>query len=157
MEELSCSDSNRTIKDTQSRNAPPIVTHRRTISVHAEGEAKCLPDLFTFTITVTHTKEKLDEAQSSVKRRTNYILQVLRNHGYHDNNIRLMEEVTKFEALNKIKCVIIVDGKEIDKLLAARNILTEKMDSSVQCSNIECTYTAEHKGKKKYAVIELFN
>lgn len=134
-----------TAKNFQGKRNP----QPRTISVHAEGEAICPPNLFTFTITVTSAKEKLEEAQRSVKRRKDYILQVLRNHGYRNDHIKLMEEVSRQEGLSEMRCVIIAEGREINKILATRNTLAEKMDETVQCGNIQCSHTTEHKAQRK--------
>ena len=142
---------NTSLKSETTPIVPPTLSaSHRTISVHAEGEVQCPPDIFTLTITITSIKEKLDEAQSSVKRRSDYILQVLRNHGYRDNNTQIFQEITRDDESNQYKCIIIIEGGDIKKCIQVRNVLLEKMDSSVKCSHIDCRHSPKHKADMRY-------
>jgi uncharacterized protein YggE len=145
MEPQRCCNSQRTFANTLPLGGP-----HRTIEVQAEGEVKCVPDTFTFNITITNTKLKLSEAQSSVKRRSNYIMQVLRNHGHKDRHIDVMEEIRRNQdELHSVRCTISARGDNIGKTLQARNVIIEKMDSTVECSNVHCDHSISHKANKR--------
>ena len=124
---------------------------KRTISVMASGVAVCSPDTFSFNVTVCSTKSALTEAQASVKRRGDYILQVLRNH-----NIRNIRSLTDMwtEANGEehvVEMSISVQCGDVEKCSKVRNTIMEKLDSpSVHCSSIGCSHTPEWKAMKMY-------
>lgn len=122
---------------------------KRSISVMASGISVCPPDHFSFDVTVSSTKSILEEAQASVKRRGDYILQVLRNH-----NVKTVQSVTDVWTEcngeeHVVEMGISVQCGEVDKCCKVRNVIMEKLDSSsVQCSSIMCSHSPEQKTNK---------
>lgn len=127
---------------------------RRTISVHSSGEVASLPDLIQFTVTVHSSKETVEEAQASVKRRTDYITQAARKNGIKNNGVVISTEVSKGvgkdteqgDLVGSWAAVFTEVVIKCDTLLnceTVRNILVEKMDSSVQFSHVSFCHSTE--------------
>lgn len=128
---------------------------KRTISVHSSGEVTSLPDVIQFTVTVRSCKETVEDAQASVKRRTDYISQVVRKNGVKNTGVSLSTEVSKQDGketeggevagwANVCTDVVIM----CDALLqceSIRNLLVEKMDSSVNFSPVGFCHSTEAK------------
>ena len=136
-------------QNTSSRSRGPTVA-QRTIAVHASGEVVCKPDIFSLAISVTSTKESAETAQTSVKRRSEYILQVLRNNGVKE---RRVEKSTDLIRVSEDEVCVRVDYRvDTDSLQACetcRNLLVVKMDSTVQCSAIELSHSPAHRAQKR--------
>ena len=127
------------------------VVSKRTITLSASSEVACPPDLYCFAVSVTSTKESSEAAQNSVKRRSEYIMQVLRNNSIKERHVE------KFTDINRVSedgvCVrenILVKGDNLQACEAARNLLIAKMDATVQCSAIDLLHSPAHKTEKRY-------
>ena len=124
------------------------IDDKRTISVRSSGEVTSLPDVIQFMVIVKSCKDTMEDAQASVKRRTDYIAQVVRKNGVKDG-------MTSSTDLNKITTeqgeqVTMCTEVEIKcdtflKCETIRNLLVEKLDSSVQFSPISFFHTTEAK------------
>ena len=126
-------------------------TTRRTITVHANSEIACKPDLFSLEIVVTSTKETAETAQSSVKRRSEYILQVLRKNSIKEKRIDKSTSVNRFgEDEVCVQVHYLAQSDCLQSCEAARNVLVEKMDAAVECGMIELLYSPAHKARKRY-------
>lgn len=128
---------------------------KRTISVMASGLVVCPPDTFSFNVTVCSTKSTLQEAQASVKRRGDYILQVLRNHSL--KNVQSLTDawIESNGEEHVVEMSITVQCGDVEKCCKARNTIMEKLDSSsVRCSSIGCSHSPEWKASKMYANIK---
>ena len=123
------------------------IDDRRTISVHASGEVTSLPDVIQFTVTAHSSKDTVEEAQASVKRRTDYIAQVARKNGIKNNGIAISTEVSKGVGKEMeqgdlggswaaVCTEVVIKCDTLSKCEAIRNILVEKMDSSVHFSPV---------------------
>ncbi len=123
---------------------------KRSISVHATGEVVCPPDILEFLISVSSTKETIESAQQSVKRRTEYILQVLRNNGVKESCIRSASEISKGEESVAVQTSILVQTDGLTKCETVRNLLIEKLDRSVHFGPINCYHSLEAKENKRY-------
>ena len=127
---------------------------RRTISVNATSEVVCPPDIIQFVITVCSSKETHEAAQTSVKRRTDYIVQVLRNNGIRDSkNVKMLTDVSRGESDFTVQSEVLVEHSDMAKCEVVRNLLIEKMDSSIQFSLITCHYSPEIKEQKRWVPI----
>lgn len=116
--------------DAQSENAA-----KRTISVHATGEATCPPDILQFIVSVSASKDAVEAAQSSVRRRTDYILQVLRKNGIKERCIHCSSEISRGESVS-MQTDIMVRTDSLMKCETVRNLLVEKLDPSVRFTSI---------------------
>ena len=130
------------------------LSSRRTISVHATSEVICPPDILQFAITVCSSKDTHEAAQTSVKRRTDYILQVLRNNGIRDSkSVKMLTDVSRGESEFTVQSEVLVEHSDLAKCEVVRNLLIEKMDSNIQFSPITCHYSPEIKEQKRWVLI----
>lgn len=134
--------------ETPSQTENNRWTKNRTISVQATGEVSWPPDLLQFSMTISSTKDSLEAAQGSVKRRTDYILQVLRNNGIKDQDIKLSTEIVRGEQA-VVYTDVLVECGSVAVCEQIRNKLLEKLDSSVHFSDITCQHTLEAKARQR--------
>ncbi len=132
------------------------ITHRRCeesrkreIYVRATGEAVCPPDVLEFLVSVSSSKEALESAQESVRRRSEYILQVLRNNGIKDQYIRSTSEVSKGEGSVVVQTNVLVRTDGLMRCEKVRNFLIEKLDRSVHFGPVNCSHSLEAKETKR--------
>lgn len=140
---------------------------RRTISVRAFGEASCPPDIIQFTVIVSSSKETLEAAHASVKRRTDYILQALEKNGIKRKTVACSTQVNRMghgratisdEAVGEVSTEdgfpsvqtdILVQAGSLSKGEGARNLLLQKLDHSVRFTPLAYLHTAENKQEKR--------
>ena len=123
-------------------------TIKRTITVHASSEIACPPDLCSLTISVSSTKETAEAAQNSVKRRGEYIMQVLRNNSIKERLVRKSTDVNRVsEDEVCVQTSLLVQTDSLQACEAARNLVIEKMDATVQCSTICLHHSPESKAE----------
>lgn len=141
---------------------------RSTISVQSSGEIWTPPDTLQFTITVKNSKESMEEAQSSVKRRTDYIAQVIRKNGVSSGSMVLSTDVTRAGSggggglspgpcssgmpqprLATVCTEVVVKCDSVGKCEIIRNMLIEKLDTSVEISPVSFWHSAEAKEKAR--------
>lgn len=130
------------------KNAAGGPPHTRSIAVHAVGEVRCRPDAFTLAVTITSTKSTLEEAQTSVKRRHDYIQQVLRNNGLRDDKVQSYSRVTRGHGM-QVANTLVVETGDLGTCLAVKNVVAEKLDSSVTCEDIVCRHSPRNKMSKR--------
>lgn len=122
----------------------------RTITVHASSEVPCPPDVFSLAISVISTKDGAEAAQNSVNRRSEYILQVLRNNSIKGKQVKKSTDVTRLSDDEVcVRVSILVQTGSLEACEAARNVLIEKMDATVQCSTIDMLHSPAHKTEKR--------
>lgn len=130
------------------------VDGKSTISVHSSGEVTSLPDVIEFTITVHSCKETVEDAQTSVKRRTDYIAQVARKNGIKNSEITVCTEVSKgvgketepgdlIGSWAGVCTEVVIKCDSLLQCETVRNILVEKMDSSVRFSHVSFCHSTE--------------
>ena len=127
---------------------------KNSISVHSSGEVTALPDIIQFAITVHSSKESAEDAQASVKRRIDYVTQVIRKNGVKNSDVTVSTEVSKESVVQKedsqsevvtVQCDVVVKCDTLLKCETIRNVLIEKMDSSVQFSPVSFCHSPEAK------------
>ena len=141
-------DENLQKNSTRSHTAPAF---KRTITLHASSEVACPPDLYSFAVSVTSTKDSSEAAQNSVRRRSEYIMQVLRNNSIKERQVEKSTDVNRVNG-DEV-CVrenILVKSYSLQACEAARNRLIEKMDATVQCSAIDLLHSPAHRTEKRY-------
>ena len=116
----------------------------RTLAVCGQGETQCCPDHFQMTIVMSSTKPSIEEAEASVKKRSDYVLQVLRNHGMKNDCIKLSSEMSHRNHSVVFKTNIKVFSEDFYKVTQARGVVREKLNGSVQCSDIGCSISLKH-------------
>ena len=120
-----------------------------------KGEVTSEPDKYTLTINITSIKLKLEKRQMP---QIPLHVQVIRNHNFNNKYIKVLEETIRLPASvnnreteqenHQFKCIINIEGDEMERVLAIKNILIEKMDANVICSAVGCYHSAGHKAKK---------
>ena len=140
--------------DSSGRESPPspVVSNRRTLSIQAQGDVLCFPDVFRFNISISSSKACFEDAQLSVKKRSDYVLQVLRNHGLsRGKNVEVISDVERWEESSSVHCNIAVCCYDQQNCCSVRNLLIQKLNSSVQFSPIYCSVSLQHKANKRSA------
>lgn len=115
------------------------------------GVVVCGPDVFSFCVTIVSSKPVLSDARTSVKRRGDYILQVLRNH-----SVKNVQSVT--DSMSKadrdehtVEMSVSVVCGDIEKCCEVRDLIMNKLDSpSVHCSTIQCSHSPQWIAHKTY-------
>ena len=124
---------------------------KRTISVQSVGEVICPPNVIQFGISVFSTKDTLEAAQGSVKRRTDYILQVFRNNVIKEKSWKLSTNISRQDDdCVQVQADIVVDCDGVQKCETVRNLLIEKLDSSsVRFTPVTYHHLSEDKEEKR--------
>lgn len=136
------------IQDGSHRNTTVSDSQMRTLSVQGQGESTCSPDNFQMTVSLSSSKPSTQEAEASVKKRSDYVLQVLRNHGLSSNCINMKTCVSRHmekEDVYVFSMIISVIGKDYDRLNESKCVLREKLSDSVTCSDIHCSVSFKHR------------
>ena len=107
-----------------------------------------------FGISVFSTKDTLEAAQGSVKRRTDYILQVFRNNGIKEKSWKLSTNISRQDDdCVQVQTDIVVDCDGVLKCETVRNLLIEKLDSSsVRFTPVTYHHLSEDKAEKRYII-----
>ena len=123
---------------------------RRSITVLANSESHCEPDVFSLAVSVCSTKDSAEAAQSSVKRRTDYILQVLRNSGIREKRVEQSTHVSRErDGEVSVKENLLARAGSLHACEAARNVIVSKMDSSVDCGEIQARISPAHRAETR--------
>ena len=128
-----------------------VVGTKRTITVHARGEISCPPDLFSLTVVIKSVKKNAEEAQSSVKRRTEYILQVLRSHGIKEKQVKRTTDTNR-DGENGDVCVqtcLMAQSDSLQACESVKNLVIEKLDATVQCGSIGLHHSSQFKAERR--------
>ncbi len=126
----------------------------RTLSVHGQGEVECLPDIFQMTITLNSSKLSIEEAEASIKKRSDYILQVLRNNGVGEDCIKSYTDISHDNQAIIVKTTLSVTSSTT-RLAKTKRTIQEKLNSSVQCSNISCSVSFNHLMSQRYVHVHV--
>ena len=124
----------------QDRNKSILHTSdsgKRSITIQDVGEITKYPDVIKFTVSVSSTKESIESVKTSVKRRTDYILQTLRSHGIGEKSLTVSTDINRGDCY-EMRSDVVVQHSDAQQCQNARNFLVEKMDSSVVISPISC-------------------
>ena len=109
----------------------------RSITIHDVGEVSKYPDVIKFTVSVCSSKDSIESVKASIKRRIDYILQTLRSHGIGEKSITVSTDINRGEGY-EMRSDVLVQHSNAQHCQTARNILVEKLDSSVVISPISC-------------------
>ncbi len=142
------------ISNVQAQTASGAVLKSRTISVQSIGEAQSPPSSLNFGVLVYSVKDSLEAAQASVKRRTDYITQVLRNSGIKERSYKISTDISRRGECMRVQTDILVEADSVSKCETVRNLLIEKMDSSsVQFTAVTCHHRYEDTEGMRYVGI----
>ena len=114
------------------------------------GEARCPPSVIQFGVSVCSVKSTLEAAQDSVKRRTDYILQTLRNNGIKEKSYKCSTDIRKADDSVRVQTDILIGCDSVDKCEIVRNFLIEKLESSlVQLTPVRYHHLFEDQEEKR--------
>ena len=149
---MSASDPKMNNIQQQASSSTIVQSPARTISVQSTGEAQCPLSHLTFGVSVYSVKDSLEAAQGSVKRRTDYIIQVLRNNGLKEKDYKCSTDISRRGECVRVQTDVLIDFDGVSKCETVRNLLIEKLDaSSVQITAITCQHLFKDKEEKRYA------
>ena len=138
------------VQQQQHASSTIVQSPARTISVQSSGEAQCPPSHLTFGVSVCSVKDSLEAAQGSVKRRTDYIIQVLRNNGLKEKDYKCSTDISRRGECVRVQTDILIDFDGVSRCETVRNLLIEKLDaSSVQITAVTCQHVFEDKEEKR--------
>lgn len=103
----------------------------RTIAVSGMAEIEVPPDRIVLSVSVLSSKNGVEEARSSVKRRRDYIRQVLRNHGMRENTYDTSTSVWKDSTAWNVRTEFTVTFADAAVCERVENVLTEKLQTGV--------------------------
>ena len=122
---------------------------KRSITIQDFGEITKYPDIIKFTVSVSSTKESIESVKTSVKRRTDYVLQTLRSYGIGEKSLTTSTDINRGEGY-EMRSDVVVQHSEFKQCQNARNFLVEKLDSSVVISPITCYCSSSVKEQLRY-------
>ena len=127
--------------------------HNGVISVQALGEVVCPPDTVQFSVSISSAKESFEGAQASVQRRSDYVVQVLRNSGIKDREVTCSSDVVREESMVTVTTEVLVQSDGLVKCESLRNLLIEKLDPSVNFTSLTYHHSPASKDKARYIII----
>jgi len=147
---MDTSDQNKQASGNDSMLKAPS----RIISVQSIGESRCQPSVVQFGVSVSSSKDSLEAAQASVKRRIDYIVQVLHNNGLKDKNYNSSTDISRSDDNVCLQTGILVECDSVARCESVRNLLIEKLDaSSVQFSPVTFHHVFEDQEEKRYVLL----
>ncbi|XP_076874723.1 interleukin-1 receptor-associated kinase 1-binding protein 1 homolog isoform X2 [Brachyhypopomus gauderio] len=132
-------DSDRTVKPTSSQSR----SYTRHVQVTGSAELSCPPDRATVTISLTNTKESVNDASNSITRRLEYILQTARQHGVKEADTSVRRHVGRDGDLYCMSTEVSVVFSDFEKMQGVRAVLLEKLDKSVCVGDPQFEHSSE--------------
>ncbi|MEQ2291295.1 hypothetical protein AMECASPLE_012029 [Ameca splendens] len=103
----------------------------REVQVTGVAEVSCPADRASVRVSVTSTKESVNEVTNSISRRLEYILQTIRQHGIRDEHMSARQFLHRDADTFSMNAEIVVTFSEFQKMEQMCRILLEKLDRSV--------------------------
>ncbi|KAM4712594.1 interleukin-1 receptor-associated kinase 1-binding protein 1 homolog [Anableps anableps] len=124
-------------KDKQQ--GPEVTAHQREshgrpvrqVQVTGVAEVSCPADRASVRISVTSTKESVNEVTKSISRRLEYILQTIRQHGVTDEDMSVRQCLHRDADSFSMDAEILVTFSDFEKMQQTCSVLLEKLDKSV--------------------------
>ncbi|XP_041951454.1 interleukin-1 receptor-associated kinase 1-binding protein 1 homolog [Alosa sapidissima] len=103
----------------------------REVQVTGSAELSCPPDRATVSISVSSSKESVNDVKNSVSRRVEYIIQTVRQHDVKEADTAVTKYIQKVDDLYIMEVEVLVVFLDFDKMQKVRSVLLEKLDKSV--------------------------
>ncbi|XP_076128745.1 interleukin-1 receptor-associated kinase 1-binding protein 1 homolog [Alosa pseudoharengus] len=103
----------------------------REVQVTGSAELSCPPDRATVSISVSSSKESVNDVKNSVSRRVEYIIQTVRQHDVKEADTAVTKYIQKVDDLYIMEVEVLVVFLDFDKMQKVRCVLLEKLDKSV--------------------------
>ncbi|XP_072552880.1 interleukin-1 receptor-associated kinase 1-binding protein 1 homolog [Salminus brasiliensis] len=127
---------------TKPRSPPPRVPTRR-VEVTGSAELRSPPDRAALTVSVTSSKESVNDAANSVTRRLDYILQTLRQRGVKEGDTVVTKHTQRDDDLYRMQAEVSVVFSDFEKMQCVRSLLIEKLDRSVCVGDPQFSHSEE--------------
>uniref|UniRef100_A0A8C8SLD7 Interleukin 1 receptor associated kinase 1 binding protein 1 n=1 Tax=Pelusios castaneus TaxID=367368 RepID=A0A8C8SLD7_9SAUR len=115
----------------------------REIHVSGGAEMSAAPDRARVSIQLGSKKGEAGEAQRSVSRRLEYILQSARQHGVQEENMTVTKDFNRVDNAYQMEAEVCITFRDFEKMQNVCNLLVEKLDSSVIIKPPHFYHTAE--------------
>ncbi|KAL5009820.1 hypothetical protein ScPMuIL_012125 [Solemya velum] len=126
---------------TSQKSLKPTTTSRE-IQVTAIGEIVQPPDRCRLVVQVSSVKDNVQDVKNSITRRTEYIIQTLRNHGIKDNEIEVHKNLRRLDSAFQFDVEIQAVFSDLNKSQSVANLLVEKLDDTVTVCPIQYFHAA---------------
>lgn len=110
------------------------VVNQQMVEVSATGELCLPPDRCAIHISVSSSKEQVQDVKNSVQRRVDYIMQTLHNHQIKEADIHTNKVLRRIDSIYYLTTEVQVQFSDFPKSESLRNLLVEKLDDSVSVS-----------------------
>ncbi|XP_030643166.1 interleukin-1 receptor-associated kinase 1-binding protein 1 homolog [Chanos chanos] len=129
----------RAAKQTSFQSPRPL----REIQVTGCAELCSPPDRATVTISVSNSKESVNDVTNSITRRVDYILQTLRQHEVKEGDTVVVKHIQREDDLYHMQAEVKVVFSDFERMQQVRCVLMEKLDKSVCVGAPQFTHTPE--------------
>ncbi|XP_027896143.1 interleukin-1 receptor-associated kinase 1-binding protein 1 homolog isoform X2 [Xiphophorus couchianus] len=104
----------------------------REVQVTGVAEVSCPADRAWLLVSVTSTKDSINEVTNSISRRLEYIFQTIRQHGVGEEHRTVRRTLRRHAEAYAMDAEILVTFSEFKKMEQTCCVLLEKLDKSVQ-------------------------
>ncbi|XP_063079503.1 interleukin-1 receptor-associated kinase 1-binding protein 1 homolog [Engraulis encrasicolus] len=115
----------------------------REVQVTGNAELSSPPDRAAVSISVSSSKDCVNDVKNSVSRRVEYILQTLRQHDVKEVDTVVTKDMQRLDDLYIMEADVRVVFSDFDKMQRVRAVLLEKLDKSVCVGAPQFTHSPE--------------
>ncbi|KAG7460836.1 hypothetical protein MATL_G00203110 [Megalops atlanticus] len=127
-------------------------TSGREVQVTGSAELSVAPDRATLCISVSNSKDSVNDVTNSVSRRLEYILQTLRQHEVKEENTTVTKVIRRSDNVYYMEAEVSVVFTDFMAMQSVSNILVEKLDKTVNVSPAQFFHSAECLNKLRQQV-----
>uniref|UniRef100_A0A8B9L7H7 Interleukin-1 receptor-associated kinase 1 binding protein 1 n=1 Tax=Astyanax mexicanus TaxID=7994 RepID=A0A8B9L7H7_ASTMX len=124
-------------------SSEPLRAPARRVEVTGSAELRSPPDRAALIVSVTSSKNSVNDAANSVTRRLEYILQTLRQHAVKEEDTVVTKHIQREEDLYCVQAEVSVVFSDFEKMQNVRSVLIEKLDRSVYIGDPQFSHSEE--------------
>ncbi|KAG7508605.1 interleukin-1 receptor-associated kinase 1-binding protein 1 [Solea senegalensis] len=117
--------------EVRTVNRPSPSNRVREVQVTGTAEVCCPADRVSLRVSVSNSKESVNEVTNSVSRRLEYIVQTVRQHGVSDTDATVRRFLHREADLFHMDAEVVVTFLDFEKMEQVCSVLLEKLDKSV--------------------------
>ncbi|KAL0967142.1 hypothetical protein UPYG_G00248350 [Umbra pygmaea] len=130
-------------RGTIQRNIQRTQNTAREVHVTGSAEISCAADRATLSVSVTNSKETVNDVTNSISRRVEYILQTLRQHDVKEEDVTVRRHIYRAEDLFTIDAQVTAVFSDFVKMDSVCVVLLEKLSHSVCVSKPQYYHSQE--------------
>ncbi|KAI1897647.1 hypothetical protein AGOR_G00085420 [Albula goreensis] len=115
----------------------------REVQVTGSSELSCPPDKATLHISVSSSKDSVNDVTNSVSRRLEYILQALRQHEVKEESTTVTKVLRRDDNAYYMEAEVSVVFTDFNKMQSVSNVLVEKLDKTVTVGSPQFSHSTE--------------